>query len=253
MSIVDMWRRRRRRAELYSTAAYWDEKAAQLDGAAVSMWGNNHLNALYEVEQLACLDTTLGPVAGRDVLDIGCGTGRISRHLARRGARVVGFDFSAGAIGIARQDPDPVTAQIDYRVQSIFDLDDRDRYDAAVSWGTITVACRDAHELALALVRVRAALRPGARIVLLEPIHRSFLTRVLALDVGEFRAVMEASGFAVEDVRQLHFWPARLALAFFEVPRPVTAAGYRIGQALMRVPGLRRMGDYKAIVARVRS
>src|SRR6185436_4271663 len=107
-------------------------------------------------------DAALGDVRGRDVLDVGCGTGRISRHLAGRGARVVGFDFAAKAVEIARQEGGE---GIEYRVQSVFDLDDHERYDAAVAWGTVTVACRDAGELADALRRIRAAVRPGGRVV----------------------------------------------------------------------------------------
>jgi SAM-dependent methyltransferase len=37
----------------------------------------------------------LGPVAGRRVLDLGCGKGRFARSLIERGAEVVGLDLSA--------------------------------------------------------------------------------------------------------------------------------------------------------------
>ncbi len=40
----------------------------------------------------------LGPVAGRPVLDLACGTGQLSRALAAAGAQVVGIDLSAGLL-----------------------------------------------------------------------------------------------------------------------------------------------------------
>lgn len=40
----------------------------------------------------------LGDVAGRDVLEVGCGSAPCARWLAKRGARVVGLDLSAGML-----------------------------------------------------------------------------------------------------------------------------------------------------------
>jgi SAM-dependent methyltransferase len=50
-------------------------------------------------EQSACL---LGPVAGRDVLEVGAGSAMCSRWLADRGARPVALDISAGMLSHAR-------------------------------------------------------------------------------------------------------------------------------------------------------
>ena len=41
-------------------------------------------------------------LAGKDVLDVGCGDGRTSRRLARRGAAVLGVDPDETAIAQAR-------------------------------------------------------------------------------------------------------------------------------------------------------
>src|SRR5438034_5050338 len=57
----------------------------------------------YDDPASAALFRLLGPVAGRDVLDVACGHGRIARELARRGARVVGVDISAALIGKAER------------------------------------------------------------------------------------------------------------------------------------------------------
>jgi len=43
------------------------------------------------------------PLAGRDVLGLGCGTGYVSARVARRGARPVGLDNSSARLANARR------------------------------------------------------------------------------------------------------------------------------------------------------
>jgi SAM-dependent methyltransferase len=243
-SAYGMIANRLRRAEIYSKADYWDQKAAELEGNSVSMWPNNHLNELYHAEQTEVIDRLLPDLAGRRVLDVGCGTGRMTRYVADRGAITRGIDFAARAIEIAKRATPG--ANPTYAVQSIFEFDDRAQYDVVLSWGSVAIASRNATELTDALARLFRALRKGGEILLLEPIHRGFLHRVLDMDVGEFTGHMRGVGFDVGEVIDMHFWPARLALAYVHVPRAITRPAYHVGQALMtRVfPG---KGDYKAI------
>lgn len=248
METVDRLRalleQRRNRAEIYSRSDYWDRKAQELDGSAVSMWRNRHLNELYHAEQTALIEALAPDVAGLDVLDVGCGTGRMSAYFANRGAKVVGVDFASSAIEIARRDH--AAATIDYRVGSVFELPFEAEFDLAISWGTLTIASRTHADLAVALERIRAALRPGGRALLLEPVHDSFLHRVLRISEREFLAAMSAAGFDVLEVRHMHFWPARLALAFIEWPRSVTRAAYAAGDGVMgAIFRRRRFGDYQ--------
>lgn len=53
--------------------------------------------------QPALADVAERESLGERVLDVGCGTGELARHLARRGHRVVGLDMSPAAIDIARR------------------------------------------------------------------------------------------------------------------------------------------------------
>ena len=59
----------------------------------------NPLPALEEPHVRAAL----GDASGRDVLDLGCGTGRHTAWLAEAGARVTAVDFSAGMLEQARE------------------------------------------------------------------------------------------------------------------------------------------------------
>ena len=58
------------------------------------------LNACYERPAALAL---AGDVAGRRILDAGCGSGPLSAALRDRGAVVTGFDSSAGMLELARR------------------------------------------------------------------------------------------------------------------------------------------------------
>jgi len=58
-------------------------------------------NPLVQLEE-SVLPGLLGDVAGLDVADLGCGTGRHASRLARAGARVVALDFSEQMLAEAR-------------------------------------------------------------------------------------------------------------------------------------------------------
>ncbi|GAB4004330.1 class I SAM-dependent methyltransferase [Nocardioides ultimimeridianus] len=80
---------------------------------------------------LAMVDDFLALVGDGDVLDAGCGAGRMSRYLADRGARVRGVDLSPGMVAMARRDhPD-----VDFGVASLADLPFADAtFDGVLLW-----------------------------------------------------------------------------------------------------------------------
>ena len=245
----DMLKDRLNRQEVYRSSDYWDKKAAEHAGDAVSMWPNNHLNYYYHREQMAVMERFLPDLHGLDVLDFCCGTGRMSRYLAARGAHVLGIDFSHKAIEIAREisSGDNPT----FRLQSIYELEERNRFELALTWASTTVACSNREDLLNVLTRVRKAIRPGGHVLLGEPVHKGFLHRVLNMRAGEYCAVMNEAGFKILAVRHLHFWPMRLLLAFVPWPRFITAAGFYAGKAIMLLAGNKAFGDYKVFYARV--
>ena len=246
-NIITMFKNRAQREQVYSKAEYWDSKAAELEGDAVSMWPNNRLNRLYLTEQMALVVSAVGELTGKRVLDVGCGTGRLSRFLAERGAIVSGIDFSAKAIEIARRHTP--SGQPSFRVMSVFDLKDEAEYDLVFSWGCVVMAATNRAELTAAMRVLRRAVKPGGQALLLEPVHRGFVHRVLNMDTAEFCDVMRETGFEIQWVRQMHFWPMRFALAYIRWPGFITTPMYHLGQAMMKIPGLRGMGDYKAVAA----
>jgi SAM-dependent methyltransferase len=69
----------------------------------------------YDDEVSTTLFDLIGPLDGLAVLDLACGHGRMSRELARRGARVVGLDISSALLDKARATEENDPLAIDYR------------------------------------------------------------------------------------------------------------------------------------------
>ncbi len=135
-------------------------------------------------EQLAHLVASLAPEEGRRaadrssdrgsyrVLDLGCGAGRLSEHLAAAtGAEVLGIDRAAGAIRRARERvrraPDasgPVTPRVEFRVGDLRDLaclgpEADGAWDAAVAVDSLYFV----DDLDAALGAMARVLAPGGR------------------------------------------------------------------------------------------
>jgi len=87
-----------------------DEIAEEYDDKRFSQGGQ----LIDRREKTAVLEA-LGPLEGRDVLEIACGTGRFTVMLAQRGANVVGLDISAAMLQQGRQKA--MTAGVDDSLQ----------------------------------------------------------------------------------------------------------------------------------------
>lgn len=108
------------------------------------------------------------PVAGLDVLDLGCGQGFFSRQLARRGAGVTGIDISEEQIAFARQHEERAPLGVEYRILSATKV--------SVRWPDecfdLVTACMSLHDMAdvgAVLKGAFAVLRTGGRIVFSVP------------------------------------------------------------------------------------
>ena len=102
----------------------------------------------------------LGDVAGRDVLEVGCGAAQCSRWVAARGGRAVGLDLSAGMLrSLPAEGPDdhrPALVQADARALPFADSS----FDVTFSaYGAVPfVADPD-----VVMAEVARVLRPGGR------------------------------------------------------------------------------------------
>jgi hypothetical protein len=97
---------------------------------------------------------------------------------------------------------------------------------------------------------VARLVRPGGRVLLLEPIHRSpLLRRVLDLGLEEWIACANAAGLALERADRMGFVPVRLFLSVRDLPVPFVAPIFRAGERLLdRAPWLAPLSDYKLLL-----
>lgn len=105
----------------------------------------------------------LGLQPGHRVLDVGCGPGRHSHALARRGVQVVGIDISDRFVELARADAPPgATFEVMDARQLVFDA----AFDAAICLcqGGFGIVEPDADVAVLA--GIGRALRPDGRLAL---------------------------------------------------------------------------------------
>jgi cyclo(L-tyrosyl-L-tyrosyl) synthase len=107
----------------------------------------------------------LGDVAGRRVLDVGCGSGVYARLVARRGAgQVVGTDSSPEMIRLAEQAETAAPLGIAYQVRDVTTMPVLGEFDLVVAVNVLHYA-DSAAVLDAMCQRIAANLAPGGRLL----------------------------------------------------------------------------------------
>lgn len=104
---------------------------------------------------LQCLDRLTPEIGGSEVVDVACGQGIASRHLASRGAKVTGIDFSEAMIDLAERHGTPKGPDIRYLVddaQTLSKLEDATFDGAVCQLGLMDIADLDATLAAISRV-----------------------------------------------------------------------------------------------------
>ncbi|MFI2762311.1 class I SAM-dependent methyltransferase [Streptomyces echinatus] len=136
------------------------EQVNDYDGFAEAYSAENEnslVNAYYERPAMLAL---AGDVAGRRILDAGCGSGPLSAALRDRGAVVTGMDVSAGMLALARRRlGDDVALHL-------ADLSDRLPFaDGAFDDVVASLVLHYLEDWGPALAELRRVLRPGGRLI----------------------------------------------------------------------------------------
>jgi len=193
--------------------------------------------------------------SGNWLLEIGCGSGRQTQSLIRKGARVVGVDLSENLLGLARKkiiafEP---KAQIGFVIGAAERVPvKREAFDGSLIYGSL----HHFSEPSAALLEAGAALKPGGMFYLLEP-HASpvrfvfdWLMRLRPLwqeEANDDPLFVEANlkqWLAAAGIR------ASFRFSTYVPPHLFYFLGQRMGERLLTfsdsvgnaVPGLKRLG-----------
>jgi SAM-dependent methyltransferase len=191
-------------------------------------WREADIGILTDRLERAVIVDLCGAVAGKSVLDIGCGDGEFAVDLAARGARVTGIDASQKMIAAARARPG--AREVAFEVAAAEALPfPAESFDLAVA---ITILCfvADAAPVFREIARV---LRPGGRLVIGELGKWSswaaarrvrgwagsrVWSRARFRTRRELTGLAEAAGLSVETVRGAVFYPRVASLARLVAP-----------------------------------
>ena len=130
------------------------------DGLAVRFWDAAVPEAM-TAEDAAFLWKQLGLRSGSRVLDVPCGSGRLTRPLAAAGCAMTGVDISSEALATARAEG----GSIEWREAEMRDLPWRGEFEAAFCFGN-SFGFLDDRGNGEFLGAVATALRPGGRFAL---------------------------------------------------------------------------------------
>jgi SAM-dependent methyltransferase len=168
------------------------------------------------------------------LLDLGCGTGRLCRHFARKGYPCVGVDLSEDMLKYARDVP---VAGIEFIQANLVNLTLAQEFDYAACLFSTLGMVRGAEHRARVLANALRALKPGGRFVL--HVHNRYFLGLgrrswgreeitmpqayagapLTLhhfSLGEAKRLLRQAGFSVLDVHAVSVgggrvkWPAAL-------------------------------------------
>ncbi len=225
-----------------AVAAAWDRNAA--------LWTQEVRSGFDLYRELYTLPAFLNfmpSIAGKQVIDLGCGEGSNTRRFAQLGGTMTGVDLSAEMIGRARAKEREEPLGIAYEIGSFSELSSfADRtFDCAVS----TMALMDGPDLPAALKAAHRVLKPAGTLCF-SVLHPCFITPAiqwLADETGTHYGLRVGRYF--EKTPFIEYWRfsrrsgesrQQVAGEPFEVPRfprtlsdyinGVTEAGFRLAR-----------------------
>jgi 2-polyprenyl-6-hydroxyphenyl methylase/3-demethylubiquinone-9 3-methyltransferase len=161
------------------------DEIARFSAMADIWWDRNgEFKALHDINPVR-LDYVRdrATLAGRRVLDVGCGGGLLSEGMARCGAQVTGIDMAEASLGVARAHMAASDLAIDYRQAMAEELAEKraGHFDAVVCMELLEHVPRPA-SIVSACARL---VRPGGD-VFFATVNRTWLSWLLVIFAAEY-------------------------------------------------------------------
>jgi 2-polyprenyl-3-methyl-5-hydroxy-6-metoxy-1,4-benzoquinol methylase len=153
--------------------AYWEQRAIRYGHVnrglpAVCSYGMPRLyNEAIHVCQKRALAPVLAQWHGLDILDAGCGIGRWSIELAKRGNRVTGLDVSPTMVSLARENARRARVECEFAIANVASFRFDRRFDAILAV-TVLQHVVDGSDFAAAIRNLASHLKPSGVLALLE-------------------------------------------------------------------------------------
>jgi len=197
-------------------------RANDYDGIAEAYSAENEANLVNAYYERPAMLALAGDVAGRRILDAGCGAGPLFAALRDRGAIVTGFDKSAGMIELARRrlgdDADLQVADLG----SPLPFPDGTFDDVIAS-----LVLHYLEDWGPALAELRRVLKPGGRLIV--SVDHPFAINLMHREAGRKADYFETYNWTEEwtmggQAAPMSFWHRPL----HAMTDAFTAAGFRI-------------------------
>lgn len=114
------------------------------------------------------LDSIMGDISGKTILDAGCGDGVFVRRCNEKGAQAIGIDISPNAISACKEE-DP---NGDYRVVDIKDISMKEKFDYILSL-FVLLSFDKKDEIVRAIKDMSKVLKKNGKLVIVVP-HPAF-------------------------------------------------------------------------------
>jgi SAM-dependent methyltransferase len=128
-------------------------------------FSESYLSVARTIEECSLIERLCDLKPGDSILDVGCGHGRISNELARRGYNVTGVDWSVEALKLAVAKSEEQGLSVKYENANFLNFKALENYELVLSWYTSFGYTDDKSSRTL-LRQLNAALKPGGAILI---------------------------------------------------------------------------------------